>query len=177
MIFDNAHEDVLMDKDWPQGSQGSLLVTTRSSEFNRIFGTKSLALGPIDEPSATNILLASVNQATLPEGDLEQAAKICDMMGHWPLALSQISGYISESGCSLSRFIETYHDFESHQRVHRASFADSTTKYSNTIDTVFMMSTKVLEKRCKESLLTLFLVVFLSRDGKVLLVTYTIVQD
>lgn len=167
MIFDNVPDDNMITC-WPRGNQGSLLITTRYPILQRQLGARSLALGPIDDNSATRILLSSMNRDELPSGYQRQAMEICHRLGNWPLALSQISGYMSEAGCSLSEFMELYSDYESQQEVHESSVAKSTIRYANTIAIVFLLSADVLEKKCKESVLTLFLMVFLSRDGKII---------
>jgi hypothetical protein len=166
MILDNAPDHSFVGDYWPRGNGGSVLVTTRSPSFWRRLGSPSFALGPIDDASATDILLASTSRSSLPPGNLEQAVEVCHRLGNWPLALSQISGYMSETGCSLSRFLETYDDYDSHQAVHSSSIAESTTRYDKTITTVFSLSANFLEKTCKESLHTLFLMTFLNRDGR-----------
>jgi hypothetical protein len=167
MIFDNAPDEScsFLRAYWPNGRSGAVLVTTRNACLAREFSIPAdFALGPIDEKSSVKILLRGLPEPSTPE-EQKAARQICFRLGNLPLALSQMSGYIHESGCSLDSFLITYQDFENLPVLHKTSQPGSTTGYEHTIATVWAMTMSLLETRSVTALRTLSLLAFLDPDG------------
>jgi len=150
---------------WPSGKSGAVLVTTRNACLAREFSVSvDLPLGPLDPESSIKILLRGLPHVQQPE-ELKKAGKICHELGNLPLALSQMAGYIVESGCSLDSFLDSYHEFENVAAIHKESVPSSTTGYHHTVSTVWAMSMSLLETRSVSAMRTLSLLAFLDPDG------------
>ncbi|KAK5626724.1 hypothetical protein RRF57_002439 [Xylaria bambusicola] len=119
IVFDNAPDDntSFLRDCWPVG-RGSVLVTTRNACLAHEFSIPNdIALGPINEDVATRILTGGLLDN--PTEDFRaRAGEICHRLGYFPLALSQIAGYLVESGSDLDDFLETYRDFENVAVLH-----------------------------------------------------------
>ncbi|PGH08462.1 hypothetical protein AJ80_07861 [Polytolypa hystricis UAMH7299] len=169
LIYDNAPDEnfAFLRDYWPAGQSGSILVTTRSAYLAEEFSvTADLVLGPIDEDSSVKVLVRHLPEALSLEED-QQARSICERLGNFPLALSQMAGYIVESRCPLDNFLEVYQSFEDAAEPHVSSEAGSTTGYQHTIPMVWAMDLSQLEKTSDTSLrpLSLFSPRHSSKDG------------
>ncbi len=167
LVFDNAPDkDTRLLRDfWPNGKAGSILVTTRNACLSREYSIPvDICLGPIDEEASVQILTGRLTDS-LTEKSYDQARAICRQLGHFPLALSQIAGYLTESGCDLHDFPDTYKDFANLSELHAASNPGSTTGYSHNLSTVWSMTMTLLEKKSTTAIQTLSLLAFLDPDG------------
>ncbi|KAH6621468.1 hypothetical protein B0J18DRAFT_481043 [Chaetomium sp. MPI-SDFR-AT-0129] len=169
VVFDNAPDlpqDAKFLRDfWPNGKAGSILVTTRNACLAREHSIRhEIGLGPIDEDASIKILTRQLADAPTIEAH-NQAREICRQLGHFPLALSQISGYLHESGCDLSDFLATYRDFKNLGELHATSNPGSTTGYQHNLSTVWAMTMSVLERKSPTALKTLSILAFLDPDG------------
>ena len=167
LIFDNApNEDYSFFREYqPSNGFGSILVTTRNATLAREFSIKhEIALGPLDGDSAVKMLLGNLSEY-FNKGSKEKAQRICKRLGNLPLALSQMSGYLEESGCSLEKFLDLYEDYENHPGLHSTSKPGSTTGYQHTVSTVWAITISLLEQKSEEAVRTLSILAFLDSDG------------
>ena len=169
VVFDNAPDqpqDAKFLRDfWPNGKAGSILLTTRSACLAREHSIPhDIALGPIGEDASIKILTRHLADAPTAEA-YSQAREICRQLGHLPLALSQIAGYLQESGCDFADFLATYRDFKNLGELHAASNPGSTTGYQHNLSTVWAMTMSVLEKKSPTALKTLSILAFVDPDG------------
>lgn len=174
VVFDNAPDQPQYAKFlrdfWPNGKAGSILVTTRNACLAREHSIPhQIGLGPIDEDVSIKILTRQLADAPTVEAH-NQAREICRQLGHLPLALSQISGYLHESGCDFANFLATYRDFKNLGELHATSNPSSTTGYQYNLSTVWAMTMSVLERKSPTALKTLSILAFLDPDGTLYIV-------
>jgi hypothetical protein len=136
VIFDNAPDEdyTFLQKDyWPQGAFGSILITTHTVFLEREFSIPHhIPLGPLDDDASVQMLLGRLPERMSPQAQ-DTARKLANRLGHSPLALSQMSGYIEESGFSLSSFFATYDSFGNRSALHSRAKPGSTIAYKHTI--------------------------------------------
>lgn len=109
MIFDNATEPKLVNKYWPGGRNGSILITSRDHTFGtRLVAKKGLELKPLDEASAIGMLLDQIPDDLKTPGDEGEAEVIARRMGFLPLGMQAVIGQTNEAGCSLRPYNEQW---------------------------------------------------------------------
>lgn len=167
LILDNAPDDdaTFLRGFWPVGKTGSILVTTRNARLAREFSVaKHHLLEPIDEDASVRILTDQL--PGMKTTDLEmQAREVSRQLGHLPLALSQIAGYLIESGCDLVGFLKIYNDFQNRTDLHSISNPGSTTGYHHNLSTVWAVTLSLLQRKSATALQTLSILAFLDPDG------------
>jgi hypothetical protein len=111
------------------------------------------------------MLLGRLPERMSPQAQ-DTARKLANRLGHLPLALSQMSGYIEESGFSLSSFLATYDSFGNRSALHSRAKPGSTIAYKHTISTVWEMNIALLKSSHVNATRTLSLLAFWDPDGK-----------
>jgi len=119
LIWDNVEDVHLLARFLPPTRQGATLLTTRC----RALGTlaQGLELPPLTQQEALLFLLgrAGVLPPTASPEDLLEwrrtapdasayAQEVVELMGRLPLALDQVSAYLSETPTSLSEYLQLY---------------------------------------------------------------------
>lgn len=111
VIFDNAEDANLVNRWWPHGKMGSVLVTTLDPSF----GTSNVAgsgapLETFDEDSAIEMMLSQVSDHAKNDADQgrNEAREIVRRVAHLPMAIQHCLGMINESGRTLSQFNKKY---------------------------------------------------------------------
>jgi hypothetical protein len=113
LILDNVDDPLLIQDLLPSHPGGHLLLTTRSPVTAAV--ARSILLPPMEPEEGTLFLLrrskrlepaACLYDASAEE--LKTAERISRLVDGLPLALDQAGGYIEETGCSLSTYLEHY---------------------------------------------------------------------
>jgi tetratricopeptide (TPR) repeat protein/transcriptional regulator with XRE-family HTH domain len=113
LILDNVEELELVHSFVPTGHLGFVLLTTRQQVTGSV--AQASLLDVLSNDEAILLLLKragrldldeSLNQATKEEVQVAQA--ITKRLGRLPLALDQAGAYISETGCSLSSYLDRF---------------------------------------------------------------------
>ncbi len=112
LIFDNA-DDLTMIRDFlPAGSQGHILLTTRSQVTGNI--AKRIDVERMETEEGTFFLLhraGLLEDATLdaiPEIERAKARELVEEVGGLPLALDQAGAFIEETQCGLTDYLQLY---------------------------------------------------------------------
>ncbi|KAL8833577.1 MAG: hypothetical protein Q9170_004192 [Blastenia crenularia] len=128
LIFDNATDHHLINKWWPYGKHGAILITARS----HVFATSSVAnagmeLDKLPDDNAIDMILAQVPRSSR-NGDFderEEALKIVKRVSGLALGVQAAVGLINETNYSLKRYNAKYTDARavlkdtSAEQVHR----------------------------------------------------------
>lgn len=143
-----------------------MLVTTRNASFARRFNiSNSHALEPVDIATGCDIMNSTL-KLTAADADSQKKTieDLCEALGRLPLALSQIAGFIVESGCEIADFWEMYQEEQNLSQIHAASTPGSTMAYNKTISTVWTLSISGLQSS-SDSIGLLDMLAFLDPDG------------
>jgi NB-ARC domain len=108
LVLDNVEDWPSILHYWPTSAkaQSAILVTAQKQEFRHLT-SNSFLLEDLSIDDGAQLLLAHVNRdSPLYDGELKAAKKITEMFGGLPLAIAHIAGYVSDSPCSLSDFLE-----------------------------------------------------------------------
>ncbi|KAI0107927.1 hypothetical protein F4776DRAFT_644086 [Hypoxylon sp. NC0597] len=114
MIFDNVEELALLQAYWPQGSNGSIIITTTTNAIARYYANdhQTITIEPFNGETGTQMLLKLTG---MDESNIEEkktANLIADALGNLPLALDLVGNYVLSLGKSLSSFWREYPRFE-----------------------------------------------------------------
>ena len=113
MVFDNADEGYeMVEKFLPQGSNGDILITSRSSELLRITSKQnSIEVCEMEKKDAISLLLKSASIEVKQDGSQRLLAdKIVSELGCIPLAIDQAGNYMHECDCGLDNYLDLYHN-------------------------------------------------------------------
>lgn len=99
----------------PLLKHGTLLITTRLQSFGTL--AHGITLEPMKHEEGIQFVLrrAKVLALDATEEQMRQssaynaASRLVEIMGGLPLALDQIGAYADETGCSLSNYLQRYH--------------------------------------------------------------------
>ncbi|TAQ89092.1 hypothetical protein B7494_g2563 [Chlorociboria aeruginascens] len=108
LVLDNVEDWPSILHYWPTSAkaQSAILVTAQKQEFRHLT-SNSFLLEDLSIDDGSQLLLAHVNQGSpFYDDELKAAKKITEMFGGLPLAIAHIAGYVSDSPCSLSDFLE-----------------------------------------------------------------------
>ncbi|OTA96823.1 hypothetical protein M434DRAFT_27437 [Hypoxylon sp. CO27-5] len=114
MIFDNVEELALLQTYWPQGSNGSIIITTTSKSIARYYaeGHQTIPVEPFNGETGTHMLLKLTGMDESAIEERNTANLIADALGNLPLALDLVGNYVLSLGKSLSSFWREYPRFE-----------------------------------------------------------------
>ncbi|KAJ7108904.1 hypothetical protein C8R43DRAFT_1079913 [Mycena crocata] len=142
LFFDNADDPKInLNKFFPQGKHGNILITSRNPGLRVYAGSHSL-VSDMEETDAVKLLLRS---AAEEESDENQniAAEIVKTLYYLPLAIIQAGGFISESG-ALGSYLELYATNKAKLLSERP--AQSHDDYAWTVYTTWQISFEQLSK-------------------------------
>ena len=117
MIFDNADGDdkqMLLDEFWPEGSKGSILITSRDHRLTKKY--PGLELREMKDEDAVKLLLDLTDferaksrlSDTAVRDERHAASEIVKRVGHLPFGIAQAATLILNDECSLSDFLAAY---------------------------------------------------------------------
>jgi hypothetical protein len=102
LIFDNADDINVLRDFWPHGGIGSVLLTSRDALVigDYYFNYVGMTLEPFTSDEAVGLL----EHLTQQRGHSDVAQLIVDRFDRFPLAVSQMAGYIRRRSLSLAEF-------------------------------------------------------------------------
>jgi tetratricopeptide (TPR) repeat protein len=108
LLMDNVFQVETVKPFLPAGDSGMVIFTMRDEFAAKALGTSgTLALGPMDEDEAVEVLLRSAQSAVTPE-NRAQALELARELGSLPLALGQSASYIMRrKDWTFPRYLET----------------------------------------------------------------------
>lgn len=145
LVFDDVNDANLLSEFWPAaGSSGAILVTSRDSLAKTPFYQihNGVDLPPLSDQDAAELLL----KLTWRENELEErklSTKVAEILGGYPLALTQMTGVMNRQSLSFSDFLQRYEEEETHGALFHLSLEPSykRTKYAHTLATVWALET------------------------------------
>ena len=163
LVFDNVNDANLLSEYWPAaGSSGAILVTSRDSLAKTPFYQihDGIDLPPLSGQDTAELLLKLTWREDDPE-ERKLSMKVAEILGGFPLALTQMAGVINRQSLSFSEFLQRYEEEETHGALFHLSLEPShkRTNYAHTLASVW-----ALEKlRYSSGLLDIM--AFLDPDG------------
>ncbi|KAG9127329.1 hypothetical protein FRC07_014813 [Ceratobasidium sp. 392] len=166
LVFDNADDVSLgLQRYFPKGSHGSILITTRSREV------VPLARGPNSdcnvssmEPDESLQLLLTVvriDYETLSDEEKDAAKGLVQDLGHLALAVVQTGAYIRRRSCSFRQYQALYKEQPQRMLRRQSMIPVELNDYEKTVYVAWAMSYDLLSERAKEML---WLMAYLQRD-------------
>lgn len=130
LIWDNVEDLALLDQFLPATRQGTILITTR----HQTLGTRAqgIDLFPMEQEEGLLFLLrrAKVLETNADSAHMQQfakqaprqyaaAAELVMAMGGLPLALDQAGAYLEETRCTLTAYLDLFHNQRAALLKHR----------------------------------------------------------
>ncbi|KAI1294398.1 hypothetical protein F5Y03DRAFT_372923 [Xylaria venustula] len=108
LIFDNVEDADLLEKIWPASTNASIIITTRSPSVANRRTTNVIALQCFEDDTGTEVLCALAGRKAATEEDVAAAREITQLLGGLPLALVQVSTFITDRNCLYEEFLTLY---------------------------------------------------------------------
>lgn len=130
VIFDNVEDASIVEPCWARTSAGAILVTCRNGETARQVSTRrngiplTVEVEPFSLLPAAEFLLTGLGISPPSRGDEKAAIHIARCVGHHPLALDLIGGYIRRCGLTMEQFTRQYPTPERDVLFHESSVAN-----------------------------------------------------
>lgn len=135
LIWDNLEAMDLLSRFLPPARQGAVLITTRCQVLGPL--ARGIDLEPMHQEEGLVLLLRRAKVVD-PEATTEQvqvlarqmpalytaATHLVTEMGRLPLAIDQAAAYIEETGCSLTGYMQRYHQKRQQMLARRGTSRD-----------------------------------------------------
>lgn len=169
MIFDNVEDAATLTPYWPNGARGSIIITTRDPNLARRYvrAQARIEVCPFSDKEGEAFLLSLVHQdggdaRKFPDGERSTALQISKTLGNLPLAIHLVGSYVSSTGMTLSRFVETNKDFEREFIFNEAPHHGDAQEYQQSINTTWTLK---LQSTTDSARLLMDILAFLDADG------------
>ncbi len=170
LLLDNVEEDVQV-KDILSGMpHGHVLLTTRSQAVAEL--ASNLRLDKMQPEEGTllllrraHVLLPPASPDTLSNADHQKALELSLLLDGLPLALDQAGAYIDETKCSLSDYIQLYHEHRKELLQRRSQREKLYADYKESVATTWLISFRKVEQQCPAATKLLDLCAFLHPDA------------
>jgi hypothetical protein len=145
IIYDNIQDCKVLEQYWPRATKGAIIMTSRNPGVARHFATihARIEVLPFSLHDGENFLLSLLQDnenRCISEEDRETASKISQAVGNLPLALNLVGRYISSTGMSSRRFLDTNRHFERDFLFNEATHLWDAQSYQNSINTTWTMN-------------------------------------
>lgn len=108
VVFDNADDIGLLSPYLPLTGAGSVLVTTRASNVDRIGTRCAICLTEFSPEESLSFLLNRTRRSDVPTDARTAAREICVELGHLPLALEQAGAFIAAKTSPFEAYLASY---------------------------------------------------------------------
>jgi hypothetical protein len=111
LVLDNAEDTEVVDRFWPVGNTGSILMTTRNPQIpsHNLSITKSIQLHGLPSEVGAQFLGVCAQDSRIHEDAvLSDAMTIVSWVEGYPMAIQQLGCIIHEYKLSISAFLEIY---------------------------------------------------------------------
>lgn len=140
-VYDNAEAGGALDRFWPKGSDGSILMTTRDKNLSRLPCAAGQEIRVFSQEEGAQFMLhlmayGDVGRVSYTTEDKQAALKLSELVGGHALAITQLIGLIQTMSKSLPEFLPEY---ERSYRSIRGMAPDGgiSADYKHLINTVF----------------------------------------
>ncbi|KAI1362000.1 P-loop containing nucleoside triphosphate hydrolase protein [Xylaria arbuscula] len=158
VIFDNADDLASLKTAWPEGVTSSVLLTTRSFTVATALAAGHVQVGTLSDSDGSELLLKVAGLDGASGSNIDHAVAITRAFGGFPLALTQIGGFIAQRKLSLQGFLPLYERNSAKIDARKAPGSD----YEHTLSTVWDLAFGNLSET---SACLLHLFSFLDPDG------------
>jgi tetratricopeptide (TPR) repeat protein len=141
LIFDNVESWEILHRFWPPSYSGSVLITTRHQSIAELAENYE-ALQPFTESEAEDYLLNMIRE--MPSEKKVGAKAVANELGGLPLAMSQIAGFLSQTNCSCTQFLDIYQKRSIAREINNSTPSLVSFDYHFTLGTVWSLSMSVL---------------------------------
>ena len=156
LIFDNVDGIDILLQVWPASDTGSIIITTRSPSVALKRATKTIHLESFTQEKGPEALISLTGMKPSDGNEYSAAESICHLLGGLPLAISQISEFITDRGCSYEEFLSMYR--RSAAKIHARG--EAPVGYDHNLSTVWELS---LQKLPEDAKVLQYLLAFLTR--------------
>ncbi|KAK5630391.1 hypothetical protein RRF57_006106 [Xylaria bambusicola] len=158
VVFDNADDLAALKTAWPESITGSVLLTTRNFTVATALAGQYIQVDTLSDSDGSELLLKAAGLDINSESNMDQALAISRAFGGFPLALTQIGGFIAQRKLSLQGFLPLYERNSAKIDARKAPGSD----YEYTLSTVWDLTFRDLSETSAQ-LLNLFS--FFDPDG------------
>ncbi|KAI1429008.1 hypothetical protein F5Y12DRAFT_782253 [Xylaria sp. FL1777] len=108
LIFDNVEDADLLEQIWPASTNASIIITTRSPSVANRRTTNVIALQCFEDDAGVEVLCALAGKKAATKEDITAAKEITHLIGGLPLAMVQVSTFITDRNCLYEEFLTLY---------------------------------------------------------------------
>ncbi|KAI0539986.1 hypothetical protein GGR58DRAFT_194652 [Xylaria digitata] len=108
LIFDNVEDADLLECIWPASTNASIIITTRSPSVANGRTTDIIALKCFEGDTGSEVLCALAGRKAATEEDVAAAREITHLLGGLPLAMAQVSTFITDRNCLYEDFLTLF---------------------------------------------------------------------
>lgn len=154
LIFDNVEHHDLLDQLWPASSKGSVIITCRSHSLALKRTTEVVHLQCFAAEVGIDVLYSLTGIQPSNKADLDAAKQLLELLGSLPLAMVQISEFMTDRGYSYEELLRLY--YKSAKKIFARTGAPM--QYEHTLGTVWDVSFERLSPKAKTllNILTFF---------------------
>jgi len=172
-LSDFAGNDSSLSRYIPQGSKGTVIVTTRSRQVANRLNCNAIAITAMDVGEAAQLFAQRCPQYKSAQ-DAEAVSKLLESLDYLPLAVVGATSFMVEMDTSPSEYLEllnstkqTRHDLLSTQfnDVHRVVPQSGESDMTESVLSTYYITFKQIEKQLPLAADFLRLVAFLDRQG------------
>lgn len=142
LVFDNVENDEMLEQVWPASARGSVIITCRSQSLALKRTTEVMPLRCFASEIGTEVLYLLTGLQPSSEADAAAARELCELIDGFPLAMAQISEFMSDRGYSYQELLPVYK--KSAEKIFTRTGAP--VQYGHTLDTVWDVSFERLSK-------------------------------
>ncbi|KAH8602769.1 hypothetical protein B0O99DRAFT_587847 [Bisporella sp. PMI_857] len=126
LIFDNAEKDQVLQKYWPVGASGAILITTRKYyNFVKDLRRKGETIKPLDPKQSWDLLLHLLGEewekqeqeGRLPQSEMAAARLMLEKLEGLALAIQQAANLIKNPNIGGPTIAKTYESFKEKSRI------------------------------------------------------------
>ncbi len=153
LVFDNASDVEALRGYLPQATTGHMLITSRNPNWRRF--AQPFAVSNFAPEEAIDFLCKRTGQT-----DHDAAAKLAEVLGHLPLALTHAAAYIEETGKPLADYFALYQQ----HRLKLLGRVKPSADYPYTVATTWELSFQAVQRQCAAATDLLHLCAFLAPE-------------
>jgi tetratricopeptide (TPR) repeat protein len=167
LILDQVDDISLVDLIVPPQSSGHVLLTTRVQAIATFASAVPITSLTLDMSvlfllRRAGIIPAEASLDQVPAEIVHQATAIAQEMAGFPLALDQAGAYLEKTGCSLSTYLDLYHQRRTRLLSLRGQFVGS---HPDSVTTTLLLAMEKVSQELGANLDLLRLLAFLHPDA------------
>lgn len=132
MVFDNVEVASTIQRFWPPGVHGAILLTSQDPESTNMTHSEIHLQGTTAEEGSTLFQRYLRRDAS----EQEAAEELSASLGGLPLAIAHFSGYVSLSQCTIDRILVNFRRQFKSSQIWTSKTNVSSSNYVHTLDTV-----------------------------------------